>query len=173
MDILLYLSGVVTSISVIGMIYFIILYQCAEESHKKEYDEISTKNSRLNSKVSELISKLNVLEKYKSDRESFGKTAVYTWKGWHLKAEEKDPNRKIWEVRYDLKQVASSSDGKKVKFDVISAVPTGGTSTPDFYINYFNTNTGGWVDVDDSNLMWTSILTKEERRDITLEQILS
>jgi hypothetical protein len=77
-------------------------------------------------------------------------------------------------VVFELKEVATSVDGKKSKFEIISHASEENTDPWSIkeYKDWFNKNYGGgWIQLDNKNLEWITVLSKSESRDIKLKEL--
>ncbi len=165
MGILFYILGLVTGSSLIGFIIY-----------RKKYNDSHILSISLLDRNASLL-------KYKDDRESKKRRCKYKTTGWHKSNETNNPNKKTWNVFYELKEVEYSEDEKKTRFDVVNVFSEGTYNGDDGwgisdYTNWFTTNTGGgWLDVDkqvsNGKLEWITKLSKSDIRDDKLDQLLS
>lgn len=168
--ILLYFSGIITTISLIGF-----LYQKNQSNHKDGLiDSLNSKIDKLNSQVTGLVEKIN---KQKLTIESDKRLATLQWGGWH---KQDEPNE-TWSVTFELREIALSEDETRSKFEVISAVSENmkndswGTQE---YGDYFLKKTGGgWLDTKNPNfrnmkLTWVTTISKSEARQKKIDEIL-
>jgi type II secretory pathway component PulC len=152
-QLLLYFSGIVTTISLFGLIYY-----------RNKFEKISVKFETLLKESSDVINE-------KKERESLKRLAKYTWTGFHYTSK---PNVN-WDAVYELKEVAQSEDGKKSKFEVISVTSKNTDEKEDieWYEDWFIKKTGGgWIETaNNSKLEWITTLSKSEMRNIKLNEL--
>jgi len=158
MMILFYISGFITALSLVGYFRYRSLYL-------KLKSEENTKDSTIAS-----------LLKYKSERESKKRRARLRTTGWHLIADADNPKKEEWDVVFELKEVAQSSDDEnKFKFEVIGVFSgkTGDTGDNKFYTDWFmGTSGGGWINTNtNKKFEWITVLTKEDIRDDKLSDL--
>lgn len=159
MDILFYISGIITASSIIGLFIYRSKY-----INLKEGEDIKSKL---------IVS----LQSYKTNKESKKRRAKLTTTGWHVSSESNSTNKTIWDVVFELKEVAQSSDDeKKFKFevlDVFSAEKDGNDNwKSDDYIKWFTKTTGGgWVDIESDKFEWITLTSKSEIREDKLDQL--
>jgi hypothetical protein len=120
----------------------------------------------------DLLSKeYSLIDKEKRERESMKRLAKLTM-GYHYKVDTK----KIWDVIFEMREIAVSEDEKKSKFEIISITSKNkDEETEDykkFYLDLLLKETGGgWIDVDDKRLEWISTMSKSESRDLKLKDL--
>lgn len=155
-ELIIYVSGIVTSVSFIGLIYF-----------RNRYLGIKNIYQSLETNYKNLL-------KEKTERESLKRLAKYKTTGWHFTSETNDPNKKTWDVFFELKEVALSVDEKESKFEVISVTSMGEKDTwsKEDYTNWFLKKTGGgWIQNNSPNLEWITTMSKSEARDLKLKDL--
>jgi hypothetical protein len=162
--VIIYISAVITTISVIGFFYQ------KNQSFKKD-----GLIGRLNSQLTGLVEKVN---KQKLSIESDKRLATLQWGGWH---KENEPG-KNWSVTFELREIALSEDESRSKFEVLSVVSenmksdTWGTKE---YGDYFLKSTGGgWLDTKNPpfrnmKLTWVTTISKSEARQKKIDEILN
>ena len=155
-EIILYTSGVITTVSVIGFVHY-----------RDKYKKLVFSSSYIEKEYSQLI-------KEKKEKESSKRLAKYKTTGWHFTKDSSDPQKKTWDVYFELKEAAVSVDEKKIKFDVLSVVSQGDDDTwkQNQYADWFYKKTGGgWLSIDNTSLEWITTLSKSEARDIKLKEL--
>lgn len=152
--ILFYILGFITALSISGYLRYRSLY-------KKIRDKESDKDKLIAS-----------LKEYKSDRESKKRPGRLTTTKWH-NVGDNGPNKKLWNVVFELKEVAQSADSKnKYKFEITGIFSEDSVHSDDFYQRWFFKQTGGgWIDVTKTNFEWITSLTKEDIRDDKLSDL--
>jgi hypothetical protein len=156
MMILFYISGFITALSFAGYLRYRSLYLKLKGVEDKKDETIAS------------------LLKYKSERESKKRKAKLKTTGWHKSAEEDNPNRREWNVVFELKEVAQSAeDPNKYKFDVTAIFSEDTDDDYNFYKKWFLGNTGGgWIDTkNNKKFEWITTLTKEDIRDDKLSDL--
>ena len=168
--IILYVSAVITTLSVIGF-----FYQMSQSLRKGiEIGELKSKVTRLTDQVTSLTEKIN---KQKMSIESDKRLATLEWGGWH---KQDEPNKK-WEVTFELREIALSEDETRSKFEVLSAVSENindswGTKE---YGDYFLKRTGGgWLNTktpefSSMRLTWITTISKSEARQKKIDELLN
>ena len=167
-EILFYISGVITTISLVGFIYYRSKYINTLLIHSNKDDEIL-----------KLKDQNRLLLEYKSNRESKKRTGKLKTDGWHMVKDNDKPNKKTWEVVFELKEVGQSiEDEHKYKFDVINVFPDDTSSAigdvwkKEDYINWFNGHYGGgWINTKSKSFEWVINLSKLEIRDDKLDEL--
>ncbi len=144
---ILYASGVITTLSVIGILY---------------YKHI---NKQLSQDLQVALS--GIVKSKEPER----RVANLIWGGWHNAL---DPSYK-WESTFELKEVAMSEDETKSKFEVISVISENPKDAwgKEKYAKYFYENyNGGWVDMKNIPKQWQFdwVITKS-KADIRGEKI--
>ena len=132
------------------------------------------KHKNVKSQYNLLLSLYKPLLEEKKEKESSKRLAKLTTVGWHRVSEEKNPNKKMWDVIFELKEIAVSVDETKSKFEVISVASkeSGDTWTKDQYTKWFIQNYGGgWINIDNPKLEWITTMSKSEQRDIKLKEL--
>lgn len=165
-EVLFYVLGFITAV------YFI-----RSTSFKAKYKELLKEKDSKNETIVKLTEKVKSLAKYKEERESKKRRARLVTTGWHHSSESSNPNKKTWDVVFELKEVAVSVDEEsKSKFDVID-VFSKNTDGDDAwgsknYIDWFmKSKGGGWIKTDGKNFEWVTNLSKTEIRDDKLDQL--
>ena len=152
---LIYFSGIITTISVIGFIVYFLKYK------------------KVNSSYNLILEQFNILLKEKKEKESYKRLARFTTHGWNFTS-EKMKKPKPWDVVFELKEVALSLDETKSKFEIVSvsSEDTLDTWKLENYKKWFESNYGGgWIKVDDKDLEWITTTSKSEIRDEKLKQL--
>ena len=117
-------------------------------------------------------------EKEKKEKESTKRLARFTTKGWHKTKDQNDPNKKTWDVVFELREIAVSLDETKSKFEILSIVSEE-VCKDKFtmwghkeYAEWFEKKTGGgWLSVDNKELEWITTMSKSEQRDLKLKSL--
>jgi len=164
MEFILWISGVITTLSVVVCIYF-YNRRNGDYNYREENEKLKSENDSLKSDVSRLNSLIN-------SHFSLKRKANFVWDNWYY---NEDPNTK-WSVTFELTELMQSEDGSKVKFDV-SSIHSGNSKDVkkdiDFYKSeFFRSTGGGWVDVSNKNLTWITNISKAEERSLKLRSIL-
>lgn len=102
MEFLFWISGVITTISVVGCIHFY---------YRNESPKLKTENKSLREELEKVKTTL-------SSHFSFKRKAKYIWDNWHLKD---DPN-KTWSITLELSELMQSEDESKIKFEILDIV---------------------------------------------------
>lgn len=156
MEFLFWISGVITTISVIGCIYFY---------NRNESPKLKSENESLKKE-------LEIVRSTLSSHFSFKRKAKYVWDGWYLKD---DPN-KNWSVTFELSELMQSEDGTKIKFEILNVISERREDNKrdfDFYKQEFIRSTGGgWLEKDNKKLTFVTNLSKSEERNLKLKSIL-
>lgn len=153
---IIWISGIITTISLVLLNKYYNLY------------------NKTKSNLDMVVPLYQDMIKEKKEQESLKRLAKFKTTGWHLTKDKDDPKKKTWDVFFELREVASSVDESKSKFEVISVISEGTTDlwSETQYNNWFIKNTGGgWIKVDNKNLEWITSLTKSESRDLKLKKL--
>jgi hypothetical protein len=154
-EIILYTSGITTTVSLIGFIYY-----------RDKYKNLVISSSLIEKEYSQLLSE-------KEEKESTKRLAKFKTTGWYLTKDISNP-KKTWDVYFELREVAVSVDEKKIKFEVLSVTSQGDGDLwqENNYIDWFNRKTGGgWLSESSPNLEWITTLSKSEARNLKLKQL--
>jgi hypothetical protein len=154
--IIIYISGIITTLSVVGFFYQLI-----------KSGEKSLLIKSLNDRVSELSQKV-------SEKLSKKRLATLEWDSWYNSAK---PNE-TWSVTFELREIALSEDETKSKFEVISVHSENmkdGWKDKEYTDFFMKKTGGGWLDTTDLNglkLTWITTTSKAEAREEKISQIL-
>ena len=156
---ILWVSGVLCTISVGGFVYY------------------RNKSINLTSQLQLVTNQLSELITEKKEKESTKRLARFTTKGWHKVKDENDPNKKTWNVVFELREIAVSLDETKSKFEIMSITSEEmGSKLTQWgdkeYTEWFEKKTGGgWLPVDNKDLEWITTMSKSEQRDLKLKSL--
>src|SRR6185369_7706163 len=98
-EILFYILGFITAIFFLRSITF-----------KTKYKSLLKEKDSKDDAILKLSEKVKSLSQYKEERESKRRRAKFVTTGWHRASETNNPNKKIWDVVFELKEVAVSVD---------------------------------------------------------------
>lgn len=165
-EVLFYILGFVTAI------YFI-----RAANWKSKYKKLLSEKDDKDKDILKLKEKVTSLSKYKEERESKKRRARLVTTGWHHSSETNNPNKKTWDVVFELKEIALSVDEEnKSKFEVID-VFSKNTDGDDAwgkanYSDWFMKNKGGgWINTKGKNFEWVTHLSTSEMRDDKLDEL--
>ena len=160
MTALIYFSGFITCLSLMGFFIMWASYLKVKIILDKKDDEVNKYK--------------NENEKIKEDTDR--RIGRYKKTGWHKVKDKDDPNKHIWSVTFDLRKVSVSDDRKKSKFEVIgiSSENTNDDLSPngrDYlqYKEWFDKTKGGWV--HNSEIEWVIDLPQDVLRDLKLRDL--
>lgn len=166
-EILFYILGFVTAV------YFI-----RSVSFKSKYKGLLSEKNNKDEVILKLKEKVATLNRYREERESKKRRARLVTTGWHQLSETNNPNKKTWDVVFELKEIATSVDDEnKSKFEVIGVFSknTDGTDAwgESNYIDWFMRNKGGgWINTAvKRNFEWVTHLSTSEVRDDKLDEL--
>lgn len=167
-EVLLYISAVITTLSIVGCFYF----KSISKKNTKLYKDQESEIMRLANQVSTLQ---RVVNKYKGLAPA-NRRALLEWDGWHTE----NNLSKTWKTSFELREVGLSEDETKSKFEVISVTSENmkDKSSKTEYEKFFLKKTGGgWVDTknpgNQMKLTWITEQSKSQQREIKLNQILN
>jgi hypothetical protein len=156
---ILWVSGVLCTISVGGFVYY------------------RNKSISLSGQLKLATNQLTELVNEKKEKESTKRLARFTTKGWHNTKDKDDPNKKTWNVIFELREIAVSLDETKSKFEIISITSEEmGSKLVQWgdkeYTEWFEKKTGGgWLSADNKELEWITTMSKSEQRDLKLKTL--
>ena len=156
MMILFYISGFITALALAGYFRYRSLYLKLKGAENSKDETIAS------------------LLKYKKERESKKRKARLKTTGWHKVADTDNPNKREWDVVFELKEVAQSAEDKdKYKFEVIGIFSEDNDDDYNFYHKWFMGHTGGgWINTkSNKKFEWITTLTKEDIRDDKLSDL--
>jgi hypothetical protein len=171
LEVLIYISAVVTTLSIVGCFYF----KSKSKKNTKLFKDQESEIMRLANQVTTLQ---RVVNKYKGLTPA-NRIALLEWDGWH---KEKEPNI-TWQTKFELREVGISEDETSSKFEVISVTSEnikdvwGKTE----YEKYFlKTTGGGWINTQNPGrtgqkmkLIWITDQSKSQKREMKLNQLLN
>lgn len=175
---LLYGSGVITTLVIVGLITSRIKISSLQDKLDSCNSTIKKLNNTIetqSTKIKELVDKTNLM---KTSIESDKRLATLTWGGWHKENEPKV----TWSVTFELREVALSEDESKSKFEVLSIVSENMKNESwglQEYGDYFYKKTGGgWLDTrnpgfNKMKLTWVTTVSKAEARQRKIDGILN
>ena len=161
MGTILYISGIITALSVVAAFLYRSRYDYQQKIIKNLTEEISE------------------LREYKEEKESKKRKGMLVSKGWYRVKDEEDPNKYTWDVSFELKEIAQSpSNEHKIQFKVVGIYSESQSEQPmsdktyEHYEAWFLGNyAGGWVDTKSKDFEWIDTTSKTEMRDDKLDQL--
>jgi hypothetical protein len=158
--IILYVSGVITTLSVVGFIYQLI------QSGKKELELVSLKEQ-----IKELTKEIG-----NKDNTSDKRLATIIWSGWY----KNDNPQKKWDVTLEVREIALSQDESQSKFEVISAISHSNNDswgTKEYGEHFLKRTGGGWINTKNPEnkmtITWITTISKSEARQKKIDQLLN
>ena len=159
---LIYFSGFITCLSLMGFFIMLASYLKVKRILNKKDDEVN-KYKTENEKIKEDTDKR--MARYKSS-------------GWYKSKDGNDPNKKTWSVIYELRKVSVSEDRKKSRFEITNIISE--NTSDDMSINgstylhykewFEKTKTGGgWL--SNSEVEWVIDLPQDVLRDLKLRDL--
>jgi hypothetical protein len=170
-EILLYISGIITTLSIVGCFHF-------KSKSKKNIKIQKDQDSEILRLTNQVTNLQRVVNRYKGLTPA-NRIALLEWDGWY---KDKEPNI-TWQIKLELREVGISEDETSSKFEVISVTsenmkdPWGKAE----YEKYFlKTTGGGWINTKTPSrsgqkmkLIWITDQSKSQKREMKLNQILN